>query len=513
MAGRIAKSIKNAKVGLVFCSLNLLFTFFARRYFIDFLGSDLLGLNSIVVSLLSFLNIAELGIAAAVAFSLYTPLFQGDHSKINAIISIQGYLYRNIALFITAVSLILIFFFPFIFEKVDFPLYYAYATFFALLVNVILGYVVNYKQIIFQADQKNYTVTYICQGGKFLKIIAQILILVYLDPSYSYWLWLSMEVISAVFISISLEIAVKKYYPYLKTSIRIGKQIRKQHVYLLKTTKQVFFHKIGGFALMQTSPLVIYTYANLNLVTIFENYNLILLGTILLISNLFNGLVSAVGNLIAENIPEKITKIYWELFAFRTWLSGLIIFGFVLLCDPFISLWLGKEFIMPRSAFFFLTAIFFLRLFRENTDIFLSAFGLYKDIWAPITEAVLNIGLSFLLGYYWGLTGILCGVFISLFLIIFLWKPYFLFKEKMNISPASYFKGMLKHLILLSLALILSYALIKIIPIDPSASFAYCALYGLCILVVFSFISLPLFYFVFPGMRDFFARIFAYYQH
>ncbi|MEG1717726.1 MAG: sugar transporter, partial [Bacteroidales bacterium] len=116
MAGRIAKSIKNAKVGLVFCSLNLLFTFFARRYFIDFLGSDLLGLNSIVVSLLSFLNIAELGIAAAVAFSLYTPLFQGDHSKINAIISIQGYLYRNIALFITAVSLILIFFFPFIFE-------------------------------------------------------------------------------------------------------------------------------------------------------------------------------------------------------------------------------------------------------------------------------------------------------------------------------------------------------------------------------------------------------------
>ena len=57
----------------------------------------MLGLNTTAQNLLGFLNLAELGIGGAVAYNLYKPLYNGDRYAINAIVSIQGWLYRRIA--------------------------------------------------------------------------------------------------------------------------------------------------------------------------------------------------------------------------------------------------------------------------------------------------------------------------------------------------------------------------------------------------------------------------------
>ena len=47
MASRTANSIRNAKVGLMVYAFDLLLTFFGRKYFIEILGPDLLGLISL----------------------------------------------------------------------------------------------------------------------------------------------------------------------------------------------------------------------------------------------------------------------------------------------------------------------------------------------------------------------------------------------------------------------------------------------------------------------------------
>ena len=43
---RTAKSLRNAKVALLFYFLNLVLQFFSRRIFLDYLGSEVLGLNT-----------------------------------------------------------------------------------------------------------------------------------------------------------------------------------------------------------------------------------------------------------------------------------------------------------------------------------------------------------------------------------------------------------------------------------------------------------------------------------
>lgn len=66
---RTSKSIKNAQVSLIYYFIQLILGFFSRKVFFDYLGSEILGLNTTASNLLGFLNLAELGM-----FFKYTTL-------------------------------------------------------------------------------------------------------------------------------------------------------------------------------------------------------------------------------------------------------------------------------------------------------------------------------------------------------------------------------------------------------------------------------------------------------
>ena len=51
------------------------------------------------------LNLAELGIGAAISFTLYKPLFEQNMEQINDVISVFGYRYREIGLFILFIAI------------------------------------------------------------------------------------------------------------------------------------------------------------------------------------------------------------------------------------------------------------------------------------------------------------------------------------------------------------------------------------------------------------------------
>ncbi|KGN68315.1 hypothetical protein HR09_09175, partial [Porphyromonas gulae] len=82
-------------------------TFFSRKVFIDSLGTEVLGLNTTITNLLGLLNLSELGIGTAVSFALFKPLLDNNRKGITEIVSVQGWLYRNIAILIIIVGMIL----------------------------------------------------------------------------------------------------------------------------------------------------------------------------------------------------------------------------------------------------------------------------------------------------------------------------------------------------------------------------------------------------------------------
>ena len=58
---------------------------------------------------------------------------------------------------------------------------------------------------------------------------------------------------------------------------------------------------------------------------------------------------------------------------------------------------------------------------------FLYGYGLFRDVWAPVAEIVLNLGTAIICGKLYGLPGVLMGGIVSQILIVGIWKPYFLY--------------------------------------------------------------------------------------
>lgn len=500
---RVSQSLKNAKVALFFYLVNLCLNFFSRKVFLEYLGAEVLGLNTTVQNLLGFLNIAELGISAAISFTLYKPLFDRDHETINEIVSIQGWLYRKVAYVVLIGACILLLFFAWIFKKTDLPLWYAYGTFVVLLTSSLLSYFVNYRQIVLTADQKDYKVTLNIQGFKIVKVLLQILAVSLLCNGYVYWLIL--EFLMAVVTAIVLNVLLKKEYPWLHSKPSAGKALRRKYPNIIRKTKQLFFHKIAGFALSQLSPLIIYAYTSLTLVAIYGNYMLIVTGISFLFQAIFNSISAGVGNLVAEGERNKIKKIYWELMSFRMWIVAIICFSVYKLSNSFISLWVGDEYLMGTPAFLALIVLSFLTLNRGN-DSFLIAYGLFQDIWAPIIECILNVGCSIILGYYWGMQGVLWGVSISLILVVHCWKPYFLYKAGFKERVGEYIIKQIKYLFILSIAVVIEIVILDWIPRITIQSFYDWIIYALQVVSSFSVVSLGLFYLSDSSIRNFIRR-------
>lgn len=498
MASRTSNMLHNARVALVFYCVNLAIQFFSRKIFLDYLGSEILGLNTTAQNLLGFLNIAELGIGAAVGYCLYKPLYEKDWRTINNIVSVQGWLYRRVAWIVIVGAAVLMCFFPMIFAKAQVPLWYTYGSFIALLTSALLGYFINYKQIVLSADQKEYKVTICTQSVKLLKIILQLSAIMLLPHGYVWWMVL--EMVMAIVTSVFLSLTIKKEYPWLHAKVSTGAKIRKRYPEIIIKTKQLFFHKIGSFVLSQTSPIIIYAYASLTLVAIYGNYMLLVTGMTALMNAMMNGIMASVGNLVAEGDKRRIKEAFWELTTLRMWLSSALSFALFTLGTPMVSLWVGKEYTLPTLPFALMTLLAYIGMARSN-DFFLNAYGLFQDIWAPMTEAGLNLGLSIILGYFFGLPGILCGVLISQLIIICGWKPYFLYRDGFHDHFTEYIKGRAKLTAIFLVSFLCTTKLGNTIADFAIDDFVSLAIYGFILLACYILLSGILLYLFSPSTK------------
>lgn len=502
---RMAKSIKNSSVAMFFYLINLVLQFFSRKIFLDCLGTEVLGLNTTATNLLQFLNLAELGIGSAIACTLYKPLLLKDIVAINEIVSLQSWFYRRIAWIVIAGSIVLMAFFPWIFAKMQLPLWYAYVSFGVLLISPLLSYFVNFKQIVLSADQKEYKIQYSYKASMLIKVFCQILAIRFLTDGYIWWL--ALEAIFAIIASVALNWMVHRTYPFLETNLKSSRELSKKYPDILAKVKQLFFHKIAGFVLTQTSPIIIYAYTTLTMVALYGNYMLVVLGIQSLMTAMFNSMNAGIGNLVAEGDRKRIFNVFEELFSVRFLFTCVMCFGVFMLMPSFIVLWIGKEYIMDSVTLLLMTTILFINLSRTTVDSYIYAYGLFGDIWAPVMEASINVGMSVLLGYFFGLHGVLYGVLISLLLIVFCWKPYYLFCKGLRQRLRIYVFMYLKHLIAAIICTVVVHYVSSFIPFHPERGILSFFLYALFTTVSFTIFLILMLYHIGQGMRRFIWRI------
>lgn len=442
---RVSKSVKNAKVGAFFFLISIFAQFFSRKIFLDFLGDEFIGLTSTLRSILGFLNLAELGIATAIGYALYKPIYDNNQLEINKIISLLGVLYKRIGIFIFGAGAIVSIFLPYFFGNTDFSLSLIYFVFFSFLISSLLSYFFNYHMTLLEADQKGYVVQVYFQSINVVRLLVQALLAYYLQ---SYYAWVIMELLFAITLSIILRIKIKQHYPWLIIASKDGSNLIKDYPQIIKKTKQLFVHKMGSFVKDGTDNILIYALVNIQSVAFFGNYQLIFVNLQSLIKVIFAGTGAGIGNLVAENDKKNIDKVFWEMMALQFFIAGFFSLATYYLISPFIVLWIGEDYVLQESIVLLMIGVLFINLIKSPVQHFMNAYGLFSDTWAPFFDIISNLILSLILGKLWGIFGILLGTYFSLVGTYMIWKPYFLYSKGFNTSIWNYWKRFIPLLVI-----------------------------------------------------------------
>lgn len=101
-----------------------------RRFLIKYVGNTINGLNSLYLSILDFLCVAELGVGTAITFCMYKPIVEGDGEKVSALYRLFTRLYLIIGGVIAVCGVILMPFLKYLakdYRTADVNLYFTFA--------------------------------------------------------------------------------------------------------------------------------------------------------------------------------------------------------------------------------------------------------------------------------------------------------------------------------------------------------------------------------------------------
>ena len=471
---RTDKSIKNIIYAIVGQFFGIGISLISRLVFVKILSSEYLGLSSLFTNILTILSLTEMGFGTAMAFELYKPIAKNDKEKIKSLMKLYKKIYIIIGISIIILGIITIPVYPNLInerpniENLD-------LIYMLFVLNTAFTYFVAYKRLLIISDQNRYIATAYRYGFYIAMNVMQIIELVLFK---NYILYLIIQVLFTLLENIGISIKANKMYPYLKDK-EVKEVAKRDKKHLMQNVKALFFHRFGGVVLNSTDNIVISKVLGLNWVGLYSNYYLITNALNTVLNQVFSSVVASIGNLNTSNTREKMTDTFNKIFFANVWIYAVVCSALLVLINPFIEIWLGRDYIISFGTVIVLVVNFFVYGMRRPAMAFREATGNYrKDWYSPIIEAVINIFVSIVMAKYIGLAGVFIGTIISSLCTNFWLEPFVICKKSLKINLKQYFLMYLKYALVVLITVIFTYIVTALITIG-----------GLCGLIIRGIIS------------------------
>lgn len=447
-SSRTEKTIRNSFFALCEQAIYSVMSFICRTVFIYSLGKTYLGFNGLFSDILTLLSLAELGFGTAILYAMYQPMAEGNKKKIAALLNLYKYVYISVGIVVTvigaAITPFLNLFISDMPQMTEIPIIYL-----LYLLNTTATYFFVYKKSILIIDQKSFVSSLIFSACSILQNISQIAIL---QIFKNYIVYLIVQVIFTLLNNILVSVYVDNNYSYLKTykNERVSKE---EKASIFQNVKAMFLSKISSAVVSSTDNLLISTFVSTITLGIYSNYTLFTTILRTVITKLFEGLTGSVGNLVATETTENIYKNFKNIWFMNYWLVAFCTGELFILINPFISCWLGEEYLLPGYVVLIICINFYMRFIRNTFITFTDTYGLFVEFKIKcIFEAVINLLVSLLLVVVLklGIFGVLLGTFISNFATNFWYEPYILFNKKFCVPLSNYYKDFSLYFLVLS---------------------------------------------------------------
>lgn len=109
---RTKNTVRNVFWGFIDKIVLLILPFITRTLILKLIGEEYLGLNGLFTSIITVLNIADLGFGAAITYSMYKPIADNDNETLCAILNFYRKIYRIIGCVILVIGFSIMPFLP-----------------------------------------------------------------------------------------------------------------------------------------------------------------------------------------------------------------------------------------------------------------------------------------------------------------------------------------------------------------------------------------------------------------
>ena len=457
---RVEYSVLNIATGLGGYIINTILGFICRMVFVRCLSADYLGISGLFTNILTMLSLAELGIGSAIVYALYKPLAENDERKIAALVDFYGKAYRAIGIIIGIIGLCLMPFLNVIIRDVPDIKESIYLLYFIYLFNTASTYFFSYRSSLIIAAQQNYIVIGL---NYIITILQSIVQMAYLLITKEYLGYLLIQTVGTLIYNILISYIAVRKFPYIKRK-NIEPLRENERKSLFKDIRDLTIYKMSGLLVNSTDNIITTFFNGLATTGMASNYTLFTTTLTSLLNQVFNGLTASIGNYTATESRERQYEMFNFLNMMNFWIFSWASIGIIYVSNDLVSLCFGGNYVLGIEIPIILAINFYTVGMQNAVWTFKQTLGLFKyGRFIQIFTAIINIIFSVLLGYKYGLAGILFATFIARLFTNLWYDPYVVYKHGFFKKPLDYFKKYFVYLIIFIINIILCGVICNII--------------------------------------------------
>ena len=457
---RTDNSLRNLKTAVLFKLAAIVVNFIARKIFVVVLTKEYLGLDGTFANILTMLSLAELGVGTAITYSMYKPLAEGDQKLILSLMTLYRKFYTVIGIAVGVLGAALTPFLQYIIRDIpDIP--HIRLIYLMFVLDSSISYFLVYKQSLISADQKQHIVTSYQYKTGMAVTAAQCAALLLTG---NYVLYLALKLCATFVCNALLARKADRLYPYLKqkTVQPLPAPVRQD---ISKNIRAMIAHKLGSVVVFGTDNVLIAYFVGAVSVGLYSNYLLITQSLKSAYSMIFRAMTASIGNLCAAEDTAHAQAVFWRVDLLTRWIYGFSAVCLVVLFNPFISLWLGADYLFSMPVVLLIVLSFYVTGMRQSVLTFREAMGLYwYDRHKPLFESAINLAVSILLAKPFGIVGIFIGTVVSTLSTCTWVEPYILFRHGFCAPVGKYFARYALNVLLTAAAGIATWYVCALLP-------------------------------------------------
>lgn len=436
---RKENSIKNLLTSVVPYFVITLLGFTRVNAYINGLGEEVYALNQVFLQIFSYISIAEAGAGTLVTQLYYKALADKDKKQINIIFTSCKYVFRNISLIILFIGIVVSFFLK-VLTNNNISLIYMQIAFILFLIRSVLEYLMLSPRFVIQADQKIYKVNLLIQGYRIIEIIGEVALL-YMGVNYIILLIATIAIRVIAYVSTNKKIY--REYPWLKC-------VCKEERIPIRGMKNVFYHKIVGAVYYNTDILLLSSFLNSTIVTIYASYNYIVKTINDLIQMCANAATPSFGNVMVVDTENKKLAIFEEINSIFILTASVLSVVLYKVMSPFVSIWIGKNMLMSNMSLILMILSLYLTIILRPFHMVKEVKNLFRETqYVVLAEAIINLILSLIFIKKFGMVGVLLATIVARLCTTMIYLPVYMYNKVFHKSSLSYYLRLIINIVII----------------------------------------------------------------